>query len=249
MSLKLNAPGGGSVTLQEPTTASNVTLNLPAETGTVVYSNASGNVGIGTSSPAAPLDIASGSGGSAYTSYRGNGNTTASELYVGQAANNYAYFFNRANGPIEFGTNNIARALIDTSGRWTVPNQPSFFGGKSNGSWTAQCIFNDVIQNVGNCYSTSTGRFTAPVSGTYGYSVNALANNNNSTGQKSFNVRKNDSVFINAYTYVTNGVYYQFNVSGVIYLNAGDYLTVVGESGEFYGGASVHTNMSVFLIS
>lgn len=30
MSLKLNSSGGGSVTLQEPTTASNVTLNLPA---------------------------------------------------------------------------------------------------------------------------------------------------------------------------------------------------------------------------
>jgi hypothetical protein len=36
MSLKLNSSGGGSVTLQEPTTASNVTLNLPAADGTVV---------------------------------------------------------------------------------------------------------------------------------------------------------------------------------------------------------------------
>ena len=35
MSLKLNSSGGGSVTLQEPTTASNVTLNLPAADGTV----------------------------------------------------------------------------------------------------------------------------------------------------------------------------------------------------------------------
>ena len=49
MSLKLNSSGGGSVTLQEPTTASNVTLNLPAADGTVVYENASGNVGIGIS--------------------------------------------------------------------------------------------------------------------------------------------------------------------------------------------------------
>lgn len=36
MSLKLNSSGGGSVTLQEPATASNVTLNLPAATGTVL---------------------------------------------------------------------------------------------------------------------------------------------------------------------------------------------------------------------
>jgi hypothetical protein len=65
MSLKLNSSGGGSVTLQEPTTASNVTLNLPATDATVltdsagvlnigsgqVYKDSSGNVGIGTSSP------------------------------------------------------------------------------------------------------------------------------------------------------------------------------------------------------
>jgi len=35
MSLKLNASGGGSVTLQEPSTASNFVLNLPAVTGTI----------------------------------------------------------------------------------------------------------------------------------------------------------------------------------------------------------------------
>ncbi len=35
MSLKLNSSGGGSVTLQEPTTANNQTLTLPDATGTV----------------------------------------------------------------------------------------------------------------------------------------------------------------------------------------------------------------------
>ena len=35
MSLKLNSSGGGSVTLQEPSTASNLTLTLPDATGTV----------------------------------------------------------------------------------------------------------------------------------------------------------------------------------------------------------------------
>lgn len=36
MSLKLNSSGGGSVTIQEPTTASDFTLTLPAATGTVL---------------------------------------------------------------------------------------------------------------------------------------------------------------------------------------------------------------------
>jgi hypothetical protein len=36
MSLKLNSSGGGSVTLQEPSTANNQTLTLPDNTGTLV---------------------------------------------------------------------------------------------------------------------------------------------------------------------------------------------------------------------
>jgi len=76
MSLKLNSSGGGSVTLQEPVTASTLTLTLPAFSGTaatlatvtnngVLYVNSSGqptsgsalafdgtNLGVGTSSPA-----------------------------------------------------------------------------------------------------------------------------------------------------------------------------------------------------
>ena len=44
MSLKLNSSGGGSVTLQEPTTASALTLSLPDVTGTVITTADSGTV-------------------------------------------------------------------------------------------------------------------------------------------------------------------------------------------------------------
>jgi hypothetical protein len=44
MSLKLNSSGGGSVTLQEPSTASNLTLTLPDATGTAVIQNGSNNL-------------------------------------------------------------------------------------------------------------------------------------------------------------------------------------------------------------
>jgi hypothetical protein len=42
MSLKLNSSGGGSVTLQEPSTATNGTLTLPAGTGTVALQGGAG---------------------------------------------------------------------------------------------------------------------------------------------------------------------------------------------------------------
>ena len=48
MSLKLNSSGGGSVTLQEPSTATNGTLTLPAGTGTVAVNGLSSNIVSGT---------------------------------------------------------------------------------------------------------------------------------------------------------------------------------------------------------
>ena len=44
MSLKLNSSGGGSITLQEPSTASNRTLTLPDNSGTVVSTASTGVV-------------------------------------------------------------------------------------------------------------------------------------------------------------------------------------------------------------
>jgi hypothetical protein len=99
MSLKLNSSGGGSVTLQEPTTASNVTLNLPAADGTVltdsagvlnigsgqVYKDASGNVGIGTSSPAAKLNVAAGDAASATNQVNVSGGRSLGASVFGSA--------------------------------------------------------------------------------------------------------------------------------------------------------------------
>jgi uncharacterized protein (AIM24 family) len=44
MSLKLNTASGGSITLQEADTASNLTLTVPAQAGSVVTADSSGNL-------------------------------------------------------------------------------------------------------------------------------------------------------------------------------------------------------------
>jgi len=51
MSLKLNSSSGGSVTLQEPVTASNLTFTLPSADGTngqVIQTNGSGTLSFTT---------------------------------------------------------------------------------------------------------------------------------------------------------------------------------------------------------
>jgi hypothetical protein len=113
MSLKLNAYGGGSVTLQEPTTASNYTLNLPAATGTVVYQDSSGSSVI-SSGTQGLVDIGSTSVG-------------AARIF---SDNSGSYFGSYNNLPMILRTNNTERARIDSSGNLLVGGTANTTGGR-----------------------------------------------------------------------------------------------------------------------
>ncbi len=82
MSLKLNSSGGGSVTVQEPTTASNRTLSIPDATTTVVGTDAtqtlsnktfSGATTFGTASMAEPSGSAPLYSARAWVNFNGTG--------------------------------------------------------------------------------------------------------------------------------------------------------------------------------
>jgi len=118
-----------SDSLNTPITAADLayTGTLTGSTGIVnigsgqVYKDASGNVGIGTSSPNRPLSIQRGAGVGAYIDMAGNGNTLGSTSFViGQGEDDTAYVYNRKNSPMAFATNNTERARIDSSGNLLV---------------------------------------------------------------------------------------------------------------------------------
>lgn len=138
--------------------------------------------------------------------------------------------------------------ILDPAGRVTMPYQPAFYAGKSNGDWTGTCLFNDVRVNNGGHYSAATGRFTAPVAGRYVIAVNSLAAINNSTGHKFFAVRRNGANIANVYTYVRSGEHAIMTSSFVYELAAGDYIDVTGQDGAFYGASTLNTNFSAYLL-
>jgi hypothetical protein len=95
------------------------------------YKDASGNVGIGTSSPAAgyrlvvnttgatsQLGISADSGQSSVLSIGGNGTSLGSTSFdlIQSSGSSDAYIYNRSNANLIFGTNNAERMRIDSSG-------------------------------------------------------------------------------------------------------------------------------------
>jgi hypothetical protein len=136
MPLALKSSGGGSVTLDTPVTASTFTLTIPALTATVItdssgvlnigsgqlYKDAFGNVGIGTSSPSAKLDVSGnvgfwGSGGSATNRLSFTYNGATGEATIGPNSTGGSTF-------LTLGTSNAGtyaeRARIDSSGNLLV---------------------------------------------------------------------------------------------------------------------------------
>jgi hypothetical protein len=134
---------------------------------------------------------------------------------------------------------------IDTSGRVTTPQQPSFrayYG--TNATWTltsnATFVFNTTEYNIGSCYNISNGRFTAPVAGVYQFNFYTIVNGNYTNA--AISIMKNGGA-------ATSGYNMHFSPSVVnawsnvvyttsMYLNPGDYVYMINSSGfsvDFHG--------------
>lgn len=142
-----------------------------------------GNVGIetGTVTPrdvgASTLQIGGNGTRSAikmHTSSSGTGSTDG--LFLGYDSGPDFYILNsEANGQVKIGTNNSpGRLVIDSSGYVTTPNQPCFsvVHGTVNSvdarsGYVAFRSISSTYINQGNHFTSSDGRFTAPVAGNY----------------------------------------------------------------------------------
>ena len=150
---------------------SNTTLNIGYNDSTKAVITSAGNVGIGTSSPAAKLHVAGGTGSTIR-----NTASAGSSWFVGSNVDAYI-LHNESNTPMVLTTNGTERMRIDSAGRVTMPYQPAFTAYSSistlHTTVGAFPLQNTVI-NVGNHYNTSTYNFTAPIAGTYKFTISAL---------------------------------------------------------------------------
>jgi hypothetical protein len=186
----------------------------------------SGTLGVGATVPEKTLEVAVTNNttnthyGIKVSNYSFTTDTRASIVFKNADNNGCAIWSRRtgsASGELYFGTNSgagidetniIERMRIDSSGRVITPYQPAFYADTgSSGGWTSYADGNVFVlisapTNVGTCYSTSTGRFTAPVAGNYYFSACAYMQGSTATGR--IGLWKNGSQICLSHKYNTN---------------------------------------------
>jgi hypothetical protein len=129
------------------------------------------------------------------------------------------------------------KVIINSTGVITKPFNPAFRAYlTTNGTWTLAgndtFIFNATEYNIGSCYNTSNGRFTAPVAGVYQFNFYTILLGAYSNGEIWF--QKNGADLTSGthihFTTTATGVWHNVHFVTSAYLNSGDYVSFVNKA-------------------
>ena len=184
--------------------------------------------------------VSSGSGGIGIFANPTNGNSFVQFGDGTSSADQYRGYMNyrHADDSLRFGTAGSDRLLINSSGYVTKPAHPSFCARFTSGNGFSGDILvltkvddNYLTWNNGSHYSTSTGKFTAPVAGFYYFEGQVMATgfSNGTNIQDMVQIRSSQGLVSHPRqrrTYFrteddANG-YYTNSASGQVKLAAGD---------------------------
>lgn len=118
---------------------------------------------------------------------------------------------------------------IFENGSLLTPQRPVFnVGSNTSRANNSQQTYEIVYQNVGSCFSTTTSRFTAPISGTYYVEWSTIKQSSNTTSVHRQYLRKNGSnVFGGRHLRLSESNNYgDGTCSAIIALSANDYLEI-----------------------
>jgi hypothetical protein len=158
-------------------------------------------------------------------------------------------------------SNSITGLTVDSSGRVLQPTKPMFSAYRNSTGvegLTGYIVFDATRSNVGSHYSTSTGRFTAPVAGNYqfnfvGFGVNDTSGNYLAAGTGLAVELVNytaGSGLAKTYTIVNSSTSYpNMSFSTTVPLSANDEVAILVGGKYVYSDTSlVYLNFSGYLI-
>lgn len=239
--------------------------DLTVDTTSLKVDSSNNRVGIGTSSPLAPLNasyIDASRNDLLLLTNRNTGGYGPWINFYGDYNGGYSFAKigaenDSTGGSMRFHTANTSgtsteQMRIDNSGRVTMPNQPAFstYGTAGNVGFQAEATitaWNTMIFNEGNHFDTSTGKFTAPVNGKYFFRSQLYMQN--SVGVCRLRIYKNNSVAVYHYynSYLTPG---PGNIQGFLNLAANDtvHLTFNADNATDVYFADNHSNFDGWLV-
>ncbi len=239
MPITIKNSAGGGVTLDSTTTA-NETVNLPTGGGNLITTT--GATFTGNVLHSDNVKSTFGAGNDLEIFHDGT-HSRIKDVGTGHLV--------LSGGEVHFNNsdNTSNHLVINSAGIVTKPLQPAFSAYRTLGNVTSGVyICNLTHFNTGGHYSTSTGRFTAPVAGRYTISSILMSQTDNTYNNKAYTIRVNDSNYKEVYGSSGSAVHHQFVWSGIIELAANDYVTLNYQNFTMYGGGSTYSTFSGHLI-
>jgi len=238
------------------------TIGIVTSGTEAVRVDSSGNMGIGTSSPAYRIDVVTSSVDNGVRITAGN---TGGNLFLkstsasGKTYRLYSTGSSNVTGSGYFGVfdedNGLLRLSVSPNGYVNLPYQPAFSASRQAGDVDngTTVIWDSVALNRTSSYNASNGRFTAPIAGVYAFwwrgDNSAVNGSTSSTSGLQMSIRINGTDNSNSWGWTGNNTGGHASGFLIIQLSVSDYVEVRNQNyGKMQGTPGYNNGFGGYLI-